>query len=238
MPECMPTQEYIELPEVEDADLADILSTEVLEQGSNTVRVKFVVNNPSAETITNIKIKDLNCEIESQEYNGGKSEVIATLSNPITCKSSYSVLSITTKGAFNLAYTREFEENERIIKVELFREIRTVDDWIAINKSPTENYMLMEDIDFINQSDNVRIGTAFQGILEGNNHTINNVNVNNYLIYNATKADIRNIIFKNVNINMKTAVAGLIRRNDGATLENIQIINENITTESLSLIHI
>ena len=234
MPKCMPTQEYIELPEVEDADLADILSTEVLEQGSNTVRVKFVVNNPSAETITNIKIKDLNCEIESQEYKGGKSEVIAILNNPITCKSSYSVLSITTKGAFNLAYTRKFEENERIIKVELFREIRTVDDWIAINKSPTENYMLMEDIDFINQSDNVRIGTEFQGVLEGNNHTINNVNVNNYLIYNATKADIRNIIIKNVNINMNTAVAGLIRRNDGATLENIQIINENITTESIT----
>ena len=34
MPECMPAQEYIELPEVKDADLPDILSTKVLEQGT------------------------------------------------------------------------------------------------------------------------------------------------------------------------------------------------------------
>lgn len=31
MPECMPQQEYIQLPEVENKDLADILSIEVLE---------------------------------------------------------------------------------------------------------------------------------------------------------------------------------------------------------------
>ena len=61
MSECMPTQEYIELPEVRDADLPDILSTTILEQGTNTVKVEFSVNNPSAETIDNIKIAKFRC---------------------------------------------------------------------------------------------------------------------------------------------------------------------------------
>ncbi len=232
MPDCMPTQEYIKLPEVEDADLPDILSTEVLEQGSNSVKVKFIINNPSAETITNIKIENLDCTIESQEYSDGKSEVIALLNNPIICVSSYSALSITTKGAFNQEYTREYEKNERIIQVELFKEIRTVDDWIEIGKFPTENYMLMNDIDFMNQSDNVKINVAFEGVLEGNNHIIKNINVTNYLIYNITSTEIRNIIFENVNINGTQDVIGLFRRNDNATFDNIQIKNEKITTNN------
>ena len=232
MPDCMPTQEYIKLPEVEDADLPDILSTEVLEQGSNSVKIKFIINNPSAEAITNIKIENLDCTIESQEYSDGKSEVIALLNNPIICVSSYSALSITTKGAFNQEYTREYEKNERIIQVELFKEIRTVDDWIEIGKFPTENYMLMNDIDFMNQSDNVKINAAFEGVLEGNNHIIKNINVTNYLIYNITSTEIRNIVFENVNINGTQDVIGLFRRNDNATFDNIQIKNEKITTNN------
>ena len=232
MPDCMPTQEYIKLPEVEDADLPDILSTEVLEQGSNSVKVKFIINNPSAETITNIKIENLDCTIESQEYSDGKSEVIALLNNPIICVSSYSALSITTKGAFNQEYTREYEKNERIIQVELFKEIRTVDDWIEIGKFPTENYMLMNDIDFMNQSDNVKINAAFEGVLEGNNHIIKNINVTNYLIYNITRTEIRNIVFENVNIIGNQDVIGLFRRNDNSTFDNIQIKNEKITTNN------
>lgn len=81
----MPAQEYIELPEVQDKDLPDILSTEVLEQGSNTAKVQFIVNNPSSETITSIKIQNLDCTIEGQEYSNGQSVVVAILTNPVIC---------------------------------------------------------------------------------------------------------------------------------------------------------
>ena len=60
MPEVMPKQEYIELPEIKDADLADLLDAEVIEQGTNNVKVKFRVHNPSAEQITNISIENIN----------------------------------------------------------------------------------------------------------------------------------------------------------------------------------
>lgn len=115
-PECMPKQEYIKLPEVQDKDLPDILSTDLLEQGTDKVKIKIIVNNPSADQVTDIKIKDINTKILEQKYDNGKSEVIVELYNPIRYISSYSLQSITTKGAFNMPYTRSFKENERKIE--------------------------------------------------------------------------------------------------------------------------
>ena len=231
-PDCMPKQDYIELQEVEDSDLADILSTEVVEQGSSTVKVRFMVNNPAAETITNIKIKNVDCRIESQTYSDGKSEVIAILSNPTLCVSTYSVLGITTKGAFNQSYTREFKDNERLIQVELYKEIRTVSDWLQINRSPTQNYMIMNDIDFINQNDNIRITAALTGKFEGNGYTLKNIDVNTSLLQNI-KGELQNLNFENVTITKTSATnVGIIGQADNSKINNINIKNEKILLET------
>ncbi len=174
MPDVMPAQEYIELPEVEDADLPDILSTKVLEQGTDMVKVQFSVNNPSSAQINDIQIENLDVEILSQEYSSGKNTVIAELKNPVICVSSYDVLSISTIGAFGSSYKRPYEEGERTINVDLYKEIWSVNDWKAIKDSPTENYMLMEDLDFINEGNTVSLGTI-NGILNGNGHSVSNI---------------------------------------------------------------
>ena len=232
MPDCMPNQDYLELPEVEDKDLPDILSTKVLEQGSNTARVQFIVNNPTSETITNIKIQNLDCTIESQEYSNGQSTVIATLDNPVICTSNYSVESITTKGAFSQEYTRTFNNNERIIPVELYKEIKTVDDWISINNSPTENYILMNDLDFINQGDNIRITKDYTGKFEGNNFMIRNINVNS-CIFSSVQGKIQNLNFQNVTITKATSSnIGIIAYLDNANIDNINVYNETILLNS------
>ncbi len=173
--DCMPQQEYIPLPEVEDKDLADIIDSEILEQTSSTAKVKFKVNNPSAETITNIKLQNLSCRILEQEYKEGQSTVIVELYDPIICVSNYSVISISTKGAFNKEYTRTFQNNERILQLDMYREIRTVDEWNNINKSLTENYILMNDIDFINNGDKVQIQGTFSGKIKGNMYSLKNI---------------------------------------------------------------
>ena len=228
MPDCMPNQEYIELPEVEDKDLPDILSTKVLEQGSNTARVQFIVNNPTSETITDIKIQNLSCTIESQEYSNGQSTVIATLSNPVICISNYSVQSITTKGAFSQEYTRNFNNNERTIPVELYKEIKTIDDWIAINNSPTENYILMNDLDFTNQGDNIRITKAYTGKFEGNNYKLKNIKVTSGLFSSVT-GKIQNIEIENITITKGGSEnIGIITNTNNANIANITVQNENI----------
>ena len=222
MPDCMPVQEYISLPEVKDSDLADIVSTEVLEQGTNTVKVKFNVNNPSGETVTEIKIQNIECEILSQTYEDGKTEVIALLKNPIKYVSSYSLISVTTKGAYNLPYTRTFKENERVIKVDLYREIHTISDWKEINISPTENYKLMKDLNVIN--DNIEIAKDYSGKLDGANHTISNLRTP---IFGKLIGEIRNLKINGVVLEAEDIVndnLGIIcAAGTGSILENIQI---------------
>ena len=226
-PDCMPAQEYIELLEVEDKDLPDILSMEVLESTHDTAKVKFSINNPSAETITKIEIENLQCTIESQEYNDGKSEVIAILNNPIICISQYSVMKISTKGAYNQEYTREFEKNERLIDIDFYKEINTTDDWKDINKSPTENYILMQDLDFKNKPNDSVISVVFTGILDGNNHTIRNVDSpnNRYIISNIQNR-IKDIFFENITINNSITMGIIANANK---VENVHAKNVNLS---------
>ena len=243
-PDCMPTQEYIELLEVEDKDLPDILSMEILESTKDTAKVKFSVNNPSAETITNITIENLQCTIESQEYNEGKSEVIATLNNPVICVSQYSVMSISTKGAYNQEYTRDFAENERLIDVDFYREINTTDDWKAINNSPTENYILMQDLDFRNNPYDSVISTKCTGIIDGNNHTIRNIENNRDSIVLGIQNEVRNIYFENISFLNAGSWAGIIstvNKLENVHANNVKIVitkagQENITQGGLACV--
>ena len=201
MPDVMPLQDYIKLPEVKDADLPDILSIEVLEQGTSTAKVKIRINNPSGDRIKDIQIKNLTCylELDSQKNKDGETEIIAELTNPIVCVSKYSVLSITTTNQYNIPYKREFKENERVINVDLYHEINTVEDWKQMNTSPTENYILMKDLDFINEGNTIRISNTLTGILDGNENKIKNINISTSIIQRLD-GKIKNLYVENYNV--------------------------------------
>ena len=232
MPDCMPAQEYIELPEVEDKDLVDIVSTDILEHNSDNVTVKFNINNPSAETITEIKIANLQCEILSQEYNGGKSEITAKLYSPTIYVSSYDVLSITSQGAFGNPYTREYKDGERTIDVSLYRPVNSIDDWKEINNYPDENYMLDTDLDFKNEASGIILWN-YRGKLDGNGHTIRNINITNaaYLIANLY-GEIHNLYIENYNNenNTDTANQGIISNmHNKALVDGLYVYNAMLT---------
>ena len=237
LPACMPQQEYIALPEVADKDLADILSIDVLEQGANKVKVKFIINNPTAEQITEIKIENINVKILSQEYKDGTSEVIAELYDPIMYISKYNVQSITTKGAFNTPYTRNFENGERTISVDLYREINSIDDWKDISKSLTENYMLMTDLDFSNEGNSIRITQEYTGKLNGNNHTIKNINLTSDYLFTTFNGTLKNLVIQNFRQEKesKAGVYALINNTKNALIDNVHIkdvtlkVNSNVT---------
>ena len=229
MPDCMPLQEYIELPEVEDADLPDILSTKILEQGTDTVKVEFSVNNPSAETISAIQIENIDVEIISQEYKDRKSTVIAELKNPIICVSSYDLLSISTRGAFNSSYTREYEGGERVINVDLYNEIWSVSDWKNINDSPSENYMLMNDLDFINEGNNIYVSVV-RGIIDGGGHSLTNIRLDgDWSLIFSLYGSLENLYISNFTQDYATD-GGVIRRvESGAVIDNVHLSNAKIT---------
>ncbi len=227
MPDCMPVQEYIELPEVADSDLPDILSTKVLEQGTNTVKVEFSVNNPSAETIDNIQIENINVDILSQEYSNGKSTVIAELNNPTICVSSYDVLSISTKGAFGSSYTRPYEKGERVINVDLYKEVWNINDWKSINDSPTENYMLMEDLDFVNEGNTIRL-EAVHGIINGNDHTISNITLKDISLILNCYGTLENLYIYNFKQETLSSRGLITYANPNALIDNVHVTNSSI----------
>ena len=237
MPDCMPDQEYIELPEVADRDLPDILSTKIIEQGTNTVKVEFSVNNPSAETISDIKIENIEVEIISQEYKDGKSAVIVELKNPTICVSSYNVLSISTKGAFNSSYTRKYEKGERVIYVDLYNEVWSINDWKSIANSNTENYMLMTDLDFINEGNTIQIA-RMDGILNGNNHEISNIKLtNNYGLISEVYGEVKNLNIKQIELIDQTNnnyTASIINSLNNGSMDNIHIQDMRILRNSLN----
>jgi len=230
--ECMPRQEYISLPEMTDADLPEMLFAETLEHTNNTAKVKMSMYNPSGEEVTNITVKNLECKIESQEYANGRSEIIVNLSNPIQYLSKYSILSFTTKGAFNLEYTKKYNEEEMIINVELFNEIYTVEDWYEIKNKQHENYKLMANLDFKNADPKKYAGICFYGILDGTGHTIQNIYISKSyglpLFSNThSKSRIQNLNIKNYNLETKN-YAGIIQRADNTIIKNLNIDGVNI----------
>ena len=234
MPDSMPAQPYITLPEVQDKDLVDILATKVIENNNDNVKVEFAINNLAGEDIQNIKIKNVDTKIVSQTYDKGKTKVIAILSNPILYVSNYSVLSITSKGAYNIAYTRNFEDGERNIQVDLYKTIYTVDDWKQINKSPTENYKLMNNLDFKNEGNSVSITNNFRGKLDGNNYEIRNYNSDSPLLYRILNATVKNLFVNNVTLNKlrSNTELALIGRAEVSNIDNVHIKNIKINNSA------
>ena len=233
----MPRQEYIELPEITEKDLPDIVTNKVIEQENKTAKIELEVYNPAGETITDIKIKNLNTKIVTQNYSNGKSKVVIEVYNPIVCVSNYSILSITTKGAMNLPYTRTYEENERNIKLELYNEIWNIEDWQKMKNNAKENYKLMQDLDFKNAKESLYTNITILGILDGMGHTIKNINTKLYLFYNAADGS----IIRNINIENYTAVSdtyyfGIFDLSQNALLENINCKNISLKTNNTTYI--
>lgn len=234
MSDKMPNQEYIELPGITDEDLADIVSLNILEDNDDTKIAEINVYNPSGERITNIGVENLDVIIKSQSYSDQRSIVNVELKNPRKYLSKYDVRSITTQGAYNIPYTRNYEANERFLNVEFYKNIYTVEDWKNINTSLLENYQLKNDLDFANEIDGSFIigkTTAttytFTGKIEGNGHTISNITIptNKWGIITTLNGEIRNLNIKNYKqITNAVSYVGIIRQaNAGTKIDNVHV---------------
>ena len=236
MPDCMPEQQYINLPVIADNDLADIISFKEIEKTNNTAIVEANVYNPAGEEIKEIKIANLNVEIIDQQYSNKYSTVTLRLSVVSQYLSSYSVMSLTVKGAFSNEYKREYENNERTLNIEFFREINNIDDWKNINKYPRENYKLMTDLDFKNSGTDIAITQYFYGKLDGNNKTIKNINFNNFpYVINTLYGEISNLTIDNLKIvdATKSERYGFIKHAYGpAKVNNVHIRNAKFEINS------
>lgn len=222
-PKSMPYQDLIELAPVEDSDLLDIISTEVIESNIESAEVMFDIHNPSMEVVTNISIKDASIRILSQETSKGKTTLYAIVENPIKYLSKYYVKSITSQSAFNIPYTRHYLDNERALYFDLYRRVDNIDDWKSIRESLSENYQLTSDLDF-KYANNFLIGN-FSGKLNGDNHTIKNIEINSGNgLFTTLSGEIKNLNVLNFKKNNASSYGGMIYNSSGvATVDNVHM---------------
>lgn len=231
-PKCMPYQELIPLPEVKDSDLMDIISTEVIENNFDTAKIVFDVHNPSLEVISDISIKDLNVEILKQETSKGKTKVTVKVKNVDKYLSKYYVKSITSKSAYNIYYTRTYKDNEKVLNFDLYRKVSTIEDWKNIKDNPNENYQLTADLDF--QSKTGFLVGNFSGKLNGDNHTIKNIEITEGSgLFNTLTGEIKNLNVVNYKKTNPSAYGGLIYNSKGvSTIDNVHMTDVSINATS------
>lgn len=114
------------------------------------------------------------------------------------------------------------------------REIASLRDFLNLNNSPDDDYILTADIDFNGYSNTNTsvIMSTFTGTIEGNNHTIKNLN--NQSLFANFKGNIQNLKIINFTNNRESEnfVAAFASQTNGATLRNIKF--ENITLNGVN----
>ena len=241
MDDCMPAQEYILLPEVENENLADIISTTVVESTDDSAILDVKVYNPNQETVESIDIQYLTTEILSQETINQETTVQLKLTNPQMYISSYSIRKMTMVNQFNIAYDREYTSGEKQLDINFYRIIDSEEDWQLINTYPRENFRLKKDLDFTGIPQSKTYISQIYGVLDGENHIISNIDSDyGYIIARLeTGGIIQNIQFNNINLeqNRKASFAGIINNVNG-TINNVSVNNTKIIVKSPNPIYV
>lgn len=230
--DCMPKQDWIELPKITDGDLVDVTSVEEIENNGDNAVVKLHINNPSNETINKVTITDINTvEIVSQVNSFGKTELTVRLSNPRTYKSRYYVDTLYIKPAYGTEYLKTYEKNERAIDIDLYYPIANLNDWKIMVSNPSQNYCLTEDLDFKNASiSNYVVNGTFNAKFDGRGHTIKNITINSSnAMFNTVTGTIKNLFVVNYKKTNNTSYGGFVySATSNATFDNVHITNSQV----------
>lgn len=233
-PNKMPNQEYVQLPTIFDDDLVEIVSINSAKYDQGKTIVEMLVNNPNQETITNIGIYLINnVNIVKQENFKGRSILTVELSNPVKYTSKYYIKSITTTGAGG-DFTINYQDNEKVINVDIYRQIYNEIDFLNITQFPTENYIIMNDID-LSMTSNPQLG-VFKGKINGNNHTIKNIRIDSptkkSLIEKLDGGEITDLFVENYyfsNADGTTNYSGFIGQINNGKIDNVHLNNVKIS---------
>ncbi|MCR5830434.1 MAG: hypothetical protein K6F93_08840 [Lachnospiraceae bacterium] len=222
LPECMPAQPDIALPAITSIGTSIIpLAAMVTENNDTEAYATVTFYNPSTLVINNVSLDYANGRVIEQWEDGKFYYARIRVQNPSRYLSSYRITGIrySLRGETK-TYEREFtEEAQRIpLRVEFFKPVRTVGDFIDISADLEQNYMLGNDIDFTGyfaadfvvgakttdgtldskytQEDDDR---CFSGKFDGRNHAIRNIDVGNVgFVFSKVSGSISNLKVENI----------------------------------------
>ena len=236
MNDCMPNQEWLELPKVTDTDLVDITSAEVISNNGDSAEVVLNLNNPGAEKITKIDIMDIkNVEILSQEDDWGKTVLKIRVSEPMKYTSKYYVRSMMISGSLGFEYEKTYGQYERGIDIDLYFPIKNLNDWKLINEIPNQNYILKADLDFKDTAiSKYVINNNFSGKFNGNGYKVKNITIsgNNAMFYSLT-GTIENLYIENYKKTNVSVYGGFIyHASSGAVIDSVHMSNVSVAANS------
>ena len=229
-PDVMPNQEYIELPKEDDGEIDYLTIENRVEKDDETVEATLIFDNIGYSKIDDLDFYNgIKVDVLDQVNENGKSKVKVRFHDPDSFVTNYSLHNIYYVESTGKSYKREYKNSkDRIIPVEMYRNINSITDFRTINSNSTQNFKLQTDLDFSNLSDNI---DKFTGKFDGNGHTIKNVRLTNKaFINNLSGGTIKNLYVENYTKDGPSYRGGFIAYASGnATIDNVHLKNINIT---------
>ena len=223
--EDLPVQEYISLPvrtmssEV-DLSRAKIIEYYLLNQGTESetsaALVEFVFSNRDGLDIAALDIEGLTVKLDLATANteDGYTTILGLVTNPETFNSEYLIRKV--------CYYRNnvLKENtiDYTLLADFYRSIYTVDDWynyvvLKAGNNECENVRIMADIDFDGVvADKIIVTGTFTAKIDGNNHTLKNIDLQAGLKTTSTYA-VRNLFSASPSIDYSGVVSDLYIEN-------------------------
>ena len=210
----------------------------------NVSLVELNIYNPSGRHVTSMTIDYVDTDIlEYQKYDDNISKIYAIVYNPTTCiyKYDYNISSITSSDITGDEKTIEFgkgkELGERKINLSFVKYITSEDEWSKIGVNDEngvsgliQNYKIKADLDFKESTYKATIYSRFEGRLDGQGHTISNINTKNG-VFKSASGLIQNLIVENLDISDEggRSFGFIARTNKSLELNNIHIKNINFS---------
>jgi len=201
----------------------------------------FNIYNPSGRTISEINIDFLNTNIKHQTYEKKISRVYVILSDPTTYINEYNITSVvgtTLSTEKKVTFGENGDLEKRTIKATFVKYINSEQEWDAIDEDDengvsglVQNYKLVKDLDFEGTEYLPAITGAFTGTLDGQEHTIYNINTDSF-VFESTTSKIKNLRIDGLNVKYSGtawAYIGFVGQLKGkAIIDNVHIKQMNI----------
>lgn len=206
------------------------------------------ISDRSARDVYSVDIGNLKSEVVGTYKDGsGITTVYVKVSEPQVCVSSYPLNSITFADyAGNKGQTYNFSDRYVNIKYywRVFNEKGSVDSWSKVNSKNTENFVLMNDLDFADLSvKDAYVSNQFYGILDGNGHEIRNIEYDECLyntlgnnkhigLFCTLSGTVKDLTLRNINFESGMTAGTLAAFTSKATVESVYSIGGYITGDS------
>ncbi len=225
MPDSMPEQDWILLPQLVSGEKTEVLHAEVTEQNIDNAYALVSFYNPNripVQTLTIAHFEPENVQILEQYEDGDFWRVRIKVSGPKKYFSEYAILGFSMGTSKEMiSYSKTYSDREaKRIGFEFYCPVNTVMDWMKINNDLTQNYRLYNNLDFAFQPmKNVYIGNGskpltvsnptwasyqwnFTGKIDGNGKTIRNLDLSEYggLFESLYGGTIKNLTVENLDL--------------------------------------